>query len=82
MVNPDPTPTPEPCLIAEAIRAEALAQGVTPDQLAEATNAEARHIRRFLTQREATNTRRASRLLRLLGLRIVPASSGEGSAER
>ncbi len=69
------------CLIADAIRREALAQGVTVEQLADAAGAESKHIAYFLANRQATNTRKASRLLRLLGLRIVPATSGKGEGQ-
>jgi len=69
------------CLIADAIRREALAQGVTVEQLADAAGSESKHIGLFLANRQATNTRKASRLLRLLGLRIVPAKSGKGEGQ-
>jgi len=64
------------CLIAEAIRDEALAQGVTVEELAAITNTNARHIGRFLANRDASSTRKASRMLRFLGLKIVPAHVG------
>ena len=78
MASKPPDHLSGPCLIADAIRKEAAIQGVTVEQMAEATGAEPKHIAYFLANRQATNTRKASRLLRLLGLRIVPARPGRG----